>query len=330
MGPQETPRAPLRQPLDGHSAARGSPLWTTGTSHHEGVKIGREKGVGIGSDLTNSVAFVDRTPDKPSVTAIIDYHEAGIESDADPRFCKHRGVYRFPLSEPSEGMGSDRSGKPMSHADFAAWLEDRIGDVIAPPDHLAGADTLTEADLKLVELLKTLGGQFVGPSRLLDLSRGLKLTEEARFTSVQNLTSGEVELAYQNEHREEAGAPLKVPSIFLLGIPVFDRGPMYRIPVRLRYRLAGSKLTWLSCAAAPTTPLTMRSMKTLRNSGRRTDCRYSPVRPKHDIDVGQYRDGRAPLARSDHAHLRRPRAADMSVEIFACMREEGAADCCRQ
>ena len=25
MGPQETPRAPLRQPLDGHSAARGSP-----------------------------------------------------------------------------------------------------------------------------------------------------------------------------------------------------------------------------------------------------------------------------------------------------------------
>jgi hypothetical protein len=52
VGPQETPRAPLRQPLDGHSASRGSPLWTTGTSHHEGVKIGREKGVGIGSDLT--------------------------------------------------------------------------------------------------------------------------------------------------------------------------------------------------------------------------------------------------------------------------------------
>ena len=191
----------------------------------------------------NSVAFVDRTPDKPSVTAIIDYHEAGIESDADPRFCKHRGVYRFPLSEPWKAWAAI-DGKPMSHADFAAWLEDRIGDVIAPPDHLAGADTLTEADLKLVELLRTLGGQFVGPSRLLDLSRGLKLTEEARFTSVQNLTSGEVELAYQNEHREEAGAPLKVPSIFLLGIPVFDRGPMYRIPVRLRYRLAGSKLTW--------------------------------------------------------------------------------------
>jgi hypothetical protein len=29
----------------------------------------------------------------------------------------------------------------------------------------------------------------------LDLSRGLKLTEEARFTSVRNITSGEVELS---------------------------------------------------------------------------------------------------------------------------------------
>ncbi len=123
-------------------------------------------------------------------------------------------------------------------------LEDRIGDVIAPPDHLAAPDALSEGDLKLMEILKTLGGQFVGPSRLFDLSRGLKMTEEARFTSVQNLTSGEIELAYQSEHREDAGAPLKVPSIFLLGIPVFERGAVYRIPVRLRYRLAGSKLTW--------------------------------------------------------------------------------------
>jgi hypothetical protein len=191
----------------------------------------------------NSAVFVDRSPETPSITAVIDYHEAGTEADADARFCKHRGVYRFPLSEPWKAWAAI-DGKPLPHGDFAAWLEDRIGDVIAPPDRLAGADSLSEVDLKLIELLKTLGGQFVGPSRLLDLSRGLRLTEEARFTSVQNITSGEVELAYQNEHREDAGAPLKIPSIFLLGIPVFERGPIYRIPVRLRYRLAGSKLTW--------------------------------------------------------------------------------------
>ena len=48
MAPQEPP-GPPRQPFHGHSASRGSTLWTTGTSHHEGVKIRREKGVGIGS-----------------------------------------------------------------------------------------------------------------------------------------------------------------------------------------------------------------------------------------------------------------------------------------
>lgn len=192
---------------------------------------------------SNSAIFVERSADKPTITGVIDYHEAGGEADVDPRFCRHRGIYRFPLSEPWQAWAAI-DGKPLSHGDFAAWLEDRIGDVIAPPDRLAVPDALSEADLKLIELLKTLGGQFVGPSRLLDLSRGLKLTEEARFISVQNLTSGEVELAYQNEHREDAGAPLKVPNIFLLGIPVFDRGAMYRIPVRLRYRLSGSKLTW--------------------------------------------------------------------------------------
>lgn len=54
-----------------------------------------------------------------------------------------------------------------------------------------------------------------------------------------------MQLSYETEHRADAGAPLKVPSLFLLGIPVFDRGPLYRIPARLRYRLNGSKLTWI-------------------------------------------------------------------------------------
>jgi uncharacterized protein YfdQ (DUF2303 family) len=192
----------------------------------------------------SSVIFIDRSQTKPSVTAIIDYHEPGDPAIALPRFCNHRGVYHFPLSEPWRAWAAI-DGKAMSHGDFADWLEDRIGDVIAPPDHLADAESLSPADLKLIDVLKMLGGQFVGPSRLLDLSRGLKMTEEARFTSIQNTTSGEMTLAYEREHREHAGAPLKVPSLFLLGIPVFDRGPVYRIPARLRYRLAGAKLTWI-------------------------------------------------------------------------------------
>ncbi len=70
---------------------------------------------------SNSAAFVDRAQDKPSITAIIDYHEAGEEQDAEPRFCKHRGVYRFPLSEAWKAWATI-DGKALSHGDFAAWL----------------------------------------------------------------------------------------------------------------------------------------------------------------------------------------------------------------
>lgn len=220
------------------------------------TKPERRAGVAVLTDLESfvnwtirfkdpdSAIFVDRTPDRPSIVAMIDYNEAGPADVAAPRFGRHRGVYRFPLSEPWKAW-ADRDGKGMAHADFAAWLEDRIGDIIMPPDlNPAPEDTVPEVDLKLAEVVRMLGGQFVGPSRLLDLSRNLKVTEEARFTSGQNLTTGEVELGYQSEHKDVSGETLKVPSLFLLGIPVFDRGAVYRIPVRLRYRLSGSKLTW--------------------------------------------------------------------------------------
>ena len=36
--------APLRQPLDRHSAARGSLLWITGTSLPKGVRLGADRG----------------------------------------------------------------------------------------------------------------------------------------------------------------------------------------------------------------------------------------------------------------------------------------------
>jgi hypothetical protein len=43
----------------------------------------------------------------------------------------------------------------------------------------------------------------------------------------------------------ELHKPVKVPNLFLIGIPVFEGGPLYRIPVRLRYRLAGGRVTWI-------------------------------------------------------------------------------------
>ena len=56
---------------------------------------------------------------------------------------------------------------------------------------------------------------------------------------MQNLSTGEVQLSWEVEHRDDAGAPLTIPNMFLIGIPIFAYGAPYRIPVRLRYRVAG-------------------------------------------------------------------------------------------
>ena len=61
-GSTGTPRAPLRSLHDGGYAARGSPLWTTGTSlqgrTRGGVNIGRRWGVRFRSRLTTSAPRV--------------------------------------------------------------------------------------------------------------------------------------------------------------------------------------------------------------------------------------------------------------------------------
>lgn len=185
----------------------------------------------------DSVVFANRDPAKPSLTAVLDYHRAGAE--AAPRFGGHRAHYAFPLAEPWTAWAAI-DGEVLSHTDFAEFLEDRIGDVLVPPEGAGGPE-----DRHVLALRNSPGGTFAGPSRLLELSRTLKVNEESRVTSAQNLSSGEVQLQFETAHRDEAGAPLRVPNRFLLGIPVFDGGAAYRFAARLRYRLAGGNVSWI-------------------------------------------------------------------------------------
>jgi hypothetical protein len=73
-----------------------------------------------------SAIFVDRSAEKPSITAIIGYHEAGGEDDAAPRFCKHRGVYR---RCPNRGRRGSRS------------TASRCRTAISPPGSRTGSAT---------------------------------------------------------------------------------------------------------------------------------------------------------------------------------------------
>lgn len=178
-----------------------------------------------------SALFANNSPSSPSITAVIDYHEESHEGT--PRYGEHRSHYAFSLSDEWNAWGQHQN-KRMSQADFAEFLENHISDVISPDN----------ADDKLREFSELLGGTFASPSRLVELSRGLQVNEGARVEQKVNISSGEATLHYTSTHADANGAPLKVPNLFLLGIPVFRCGPLYQVPVRLRYRIISGSIQW--------------------------------------------------------------------------------------
>lgn len=214
----------------------------------------RRQGNATFTDLASLIAHANRFKDadsalfacddrsKPHITAVLDYHRAGAESA--PRFGRHRGVYNFPLSDEWKAWMA-ANGKGMAQSDFAAFLEDRIVDVIPPPDFVhADFDGPDSPDKKLADLAELLGGNFAGPAKLMEMARGLSVNQAARVKNAANLSSGEISVQFETEHQDTQGQPIKVPNLFLIAIPVFVNGAAYRIAVRLRYRLDGGSIKW--------------------------------------------------------------------------------------
>jgi hypothetical protein len=181
-----------------------------------------------------------RAIEPPQLHCVYDYHEPrGDDLGAGElaRFMRHRGVYTCPFSE-SWRAWSAGEGSKMDQRAFAEFIEDRIGDLLAPP-------SMSDApgDAELVENAFLLGGQFCAPATLMELSRGIQVKVDAKVRQAVNLATGEIEVVYQTEHGE-AGERMRVRNLFIVAIPVFEGGPSYRIIGRLRYRAGNGQLHW--------------------------------------------------------------------------------------
>lgn len=206
----------------------------------------RRKGTATLAELSSFIAYIERFKDsdsvvfaapnetQPKLVAVLDHHQIGAEGH--PRFGEHRAEYCPPLSNEWAAWKSHEVS-PMDQGAFAAFLEDRIGDVMLPPLNLDNEPTLRD-------FIALVGGRFAAPANLLELSRGLAVSVEEKVKNAVVLGTGEINVQWEQVHRDGGGQPLTVPNLFLLGIPVFRAGPVYRIPVRLRYRISSGKLLW--------------------------------------------------------------------------------------
>ncbi|MFT2213108.1 DUF2303 family protein [Rhizobium giardinii] len=176
--------------------------------------------------LENSAIFAKTDWRQPSLTAVIDYHSA-----AAPDNGKHRIHYKFPVSEEWQAWLSV-NGKQMDQAQFAEFIEDHIADLSSPD--------FNEAE----DFEKMFSAKVAFPNDIVMLSRGLQINAETRVKQVVKLQTGEAQIMFEEDHKSASGEPLVVPGVFILQISPFFMGEAKRIPVRLRYRLAGGDLKW--------------------------------------------------------------------------------------
>lgn len=205
----------------------------------------RRRGTSNHVDLNSFLAHVQRHADDdsvvfasprgeggdPTITAVYNYQRAG--ATGAPRFGDHRAIYRCPLSEEWRTWAATQ-GKTFPQQDFAELIEKRILDVADP----AIAGQLAK------DMIGALGCTLADPGMMMELSRGLALRVNQTVKSAKNLSSGEAQMMFVEEHSDANGQPISVPGAFLLGIPVFRAGEVYQIPVRLRYRVREGSVSW--------------------------------------------------------------------------------------
>lgn len=182
----------------------------------------------------NSVIFASGDTANPSFTAIYNYNQSG---QKNPQFGDYRSVFSCKLSKEWEKW-NEQNGETLDQLEFAEFIEDRIEDIIDAPD----LNDPKNAALK--ELAITLGYQFGNKLKIMELSRGISINEANKAKAICSLATGQGVIEYSSEHNDAEGKRLVIPGLFMIGIPVFREGLLYRVPVKLRYRINSGKVTW--------------------------------------------------------------------------------------
>lgn len=183
-------------------------------------------------DKDTSALFADQAG--LCVRAVYDYHQP----DA-PAYLAHKATFA-PAKSRQLIVWQGNNTRVMSQGEFANFIENNILDVCPPP---TGSEK-RDADEAHTDIAKQLNTTIASPSKLLELARGISITESAVAKSFVNTDNGTMSLEYTTSQADGNGKKLTVPGLFLIGIPVFESGLAYRVLVRLRFRMKDQKVLW--------------------------------------------------------------------------------------
>jgi uncharacterized protein YfdQ (DUF2303 family) len=187
---------------------------------------------------------------EPRLVAVVNDHDPNVDGIAG--FRDHRIEYAPELSDEWRAW-TGANGKSFGQAEFSQFLEDHILDLVDPA--AVGAST--------TKILDALGVVAATPVALRGLARDMSVRVKSQVREARNLATGETQVIFASEHSTEDGRPLTVPGAFVLGVPVFEGGPLFLIVARLRYKVVEGKIFWsfLLCQADKAKDTVLREMR---------------------------------------------------------------------
>ncbi|WP_316150485.1 DUF2303 family protein [Cupriavidus sp. BIC8F] len=142
------------------------------------------------------------------------------EDDNKPQWRDHTARFSPEFSEEwRRWFGGNR--KPMSQAEFAAFIEENLKDVASQD----GAGLPTGA-------------------QMLEMALSFEASQDMRFKSAIRLANGGVQMSFTQDDDDQTLQKMQLFERFAIGIPVFWNGDAYRVDARLRYRVREAKLTF--------------------------------------------------------------------------------------
>jgi uncharacterized protein YfdQ (DUF2303 family) len=185
-----------------------------------GTRPARRKGTATHREIDSFITHVNRFKDDDSaiwanpetvrISAVLNYHRSGV---GDARWGDHRSLYTCPLSDQWK-LWTGRHEKLFGQEEFGSFIEDNFADLANPIDDDA----------------KT----FPTPTGVLEMARNLVIRQKGEFSRSINPTTGESSLVAKNENETSS---TKIPKAFLLKLPVFEGGELYRVEARMRFSM---------------------------------------------------------------------------------------------
>lgn len=228
---------------------------------------------------------------EPKLISVIDYHGAGAPvvapetGDLAANYGRHRAVYSFPVSEEWKRW-SAIDGKALDKDVFGEFIEAQASDFLDPTPALLGkpGDQIEDWEQRMIDIAAKIQGRFGQYAAINLLSRELKIHEVGHIDVKTNRDTGEAHVQFLTEHRSPDGSPLTLPNLFMIAIPVFEEGALYRLAVRFRYRKAGQDVKFIASIYNPDAALRDAAREAMAHAQAETGVPLMMGRPEIGAD----------------------------------------------